>query len=211
MSKNQQKSLAEVVASADVAPRATDKQVRAAKKKAEAATRITEMVVEQTKPKRAGRRAIDPVIPVEVTPTARVIDRTKQLMVTAMEQAATLITPTETPAPDDARQVYQGPMLALRSRLKQGLYQKAENGQPSCGDDLATKLGKLNPSEVIKACLIALDLPNNPYLHLNIGQQSMNLRNKLRGALKKGLFGMGVVDEAIEETLDQRSHEERAK
>lgn len=100
--------------------------------------------------------------------------------------------------------VYTGPMLALRERAKRGVYKKAANGQPSCGDEVATILGGLKPEYVIRACIVALALPGNPYLHLNIGQQSMNLRNKLRGALIRGEFGMGVVREAAEEAaIDQ--------
>lgn len=98
-----------------------------------------------------------------------------------------------------AKAVYTGPMLALRERAKRGVYIKAANGQPSCGDEVATILGSLRPEYVIRACIVALNLPGNPYLHLNIGQQSMNLRNKLRGALIRGEFGMGVVREAVEE------------
>lgn len=94
---------------------------------------------------------------------------------------------------------YCGPMLALRQRVRAHKYVKAPNGQPMCGDDLAVALGGLEPKYVIAACIAALDLTRNPYEHLNIGQQSMNLRNKLRGALKRGEFGMGVVNEAIED------------
>lgn len=98
---------------------------------------------------------------------------------------------------------YQGPMRALRDRVKAGAYQKAANGQPSCGDEVATILGQLEPVEVIAACLTAMDI-TNPYGHLNIGQQSMNLRNKLRGQLKRGEIGMGVLREAVEVTMEAR-------
>lgn len=94
---------------------------------------------------------------------------------------------------------YQGPMLALRERLKAGAYKKAANGQPSCGDALAQALGVLKPADVIRACIIALAFDANPYTHLNVGQQSMNLRNRVRNALTRGDFGMGVVIEAVEE------------
>lgn len=107
----------------------------------------------------------------------------------------------EAPAPTG----YTGPMLALRERAKQGQYKKAVNGQPSCGDEVATILGSLKPEQVIRACVIALNLPGNPYTHLNIGQQSMNLRNKLRGAMKRGEFGMGVVTEAAEEAAETQA------
>lgn len=98
---------------------------------------------------------------------------------------------------------YTGPMLALRERLAAGAYQKAINGQPCCGDAIAIKLGTLTPAQVIRACIIAMNLPNNPYSHLNVGQQSMNLRNKLRGCMKRGEFGMGVVVEAVEQVEEE--------
>ncbi len=97
---------------------------------------------------------------------------------------------------------YTGPMLALRERAKLGLYTKAANGQLCCADKLASTLGVLPPEGVIRACILALNLPANPYTHLNIGQQSMNLRNKLRHALKTGVFGFGVVTEAVEDVLE---------
>lgn len=99
---------------------------------------------------------------------------------------------------------YQGPMRALRDRVKAGKYTKAANGQPSCGDEVANALGALEPTEVIAACMVAMDIAN-PYLTLNIGQQSMNLRNKLRGQLKRGEIGMGVLREAIEVVMEGRT------
>lgn len=104
----------------------------------------------------------------------------------------------ETPVIDG----YFGPMLALRSRSKAGAYTKAANGQLCCADDVASILGALQPHDVIRACIIAMALPSNPYTHLNIGQQSMNLRNKLRGCLKRGEFGMGVLREAVEAVVE---------
>lgn len=105
---------------------------------------------------------------------------------------------------------YSGPMLALRERAKRGLYAKQANGQPACGDEIAALLGVLPPALVIRACISAMALPGNPYLHLNIGQQSMNLRNKLRGAMKRGEFGMGVVREAVEEEQDKLADQLKA-
>ncbi len=105
---------------------------------------------------------------------------------------------------------YSGPMLALRERAKRGLYAKQANGQPACGDEIAALLGVLPPALVIRACISAMALPGNPYLHLNIGQQSMNLRNKLRGAMKRGEFGMGVVREAVEEEQDKLAEQLKA-
>lgn len=104
---------------------------------------------------------------------------------------------------------YVGPMLALRERLAAGAYSRAVNGQPCCGDAIAIKLGTLTPAQVIRACVIAMNLPANPYTHLNIGQQSMNLRNKLRGCLKRGEFGMGVVIEAVEVVEEQDADAKR--
>lgn len=97
---------------------------------------------------------------------------------------------------------YQGSMLRLRERMAEGAYQKAVNGQPCCGDRIATLLGSLAPAQVIQACIIAMALPSNPYSHLNVGQQSMNLRNKLRGCFKREEFGFGVLVEAVEQIQD---------
>lgn len=116
------------------------------------------------------------------------------------KEAADLAAEAAVPARTDG---YSGPMLALRERLRQGAYSKAANGQPCCGDAIANALGGLKPEQVIRACIVALALPGNPYLGLNIGQQSMNLRNKLRGAMKRGEFGMGVVVEAVEQIVDE--------
>ena len=104
---------------------------------------------------------------------------------------------------EDEESGYQGSMLRLRERLAEGAYQKAPNGQPCCGDQVATLLGTLAPAQVIRACILAMALPSNPYIHLNIGQQSMNLRNKLRGCFKRCEFGMGVLIEAVETVQDE--------
>jgi hypothetical protein len=118
------------------------------------------------------------------------------------EEAANLAAEQEAFLAAPLKQVYGGPMTALRDRSKKGLYTRQPNGQPACGDEIATILGVLTPAQVIRACITAMDLPGNPYLHLNIGQQSMNLRNKLRGAMKRGEFGMGVVREAAEDEIE---------
>lgn len=110
-------------------------------------------------------------------------------------------TPEDTP---DAHG-YTGPMLKLRERLKAGKYSKAANGQPCCGDLIATIFGTLKPEQTIAACVIALGCGHNPYTHLNIGQQSMNLRNRVRNAYKRGEFGFGVVREAVEEVTGVES------
>lgn len=98
---------------------------------------------------------------------------------------------------------YTGPMLRLRERLTEGVYKKAANGQPCCGDRVATLLGTLAPAQVIRACIVAMALPANPYTHLNVGQQSMNLRNKLRGCFKREEFGFGVLVEAVEQVKEE--------
>jgi hypothetical protein len=100
---------------------------------------------------------------------------------------------------DEEATGYQGSMIRLRERLAEGAYKRAANGQPCCGDQVATLLGTLAPAQVIRACIISMALPANPYAHLNVGQQSMNLRNKLRGCFKREEFGVGVLIEAIEE------------
>lgn len=80
---------------------------------------------------------------------------------------------------------YTGPMLALKTARK--AYVKAANGIQCNGDNLAMLCGQYPRETVVKGLIQALGLPGNPYLSLNPGQQSMNLRNKARHALKAGL------------------------
>lgn len=80
---------------------------------------------------------------------------------------------------------YNGPMLALKTARK--AYVKAANGIQCNGDDLAIMCGQYPRETVVKGLIQALGLPGNPYPSLNPGQQSMNLRNKARHALKAGL------------------------
>jgi len=77
-------------------------------------------------------------------------------------------------------------MGALATKVKAGVYVKSLTGQLRSTDPLATALDAVPPTSVIGLAMAALELTENPYSHLNVGQQSMNLRNKLRGAIKAG-------------------------
>lgn len=90
---------------------------------------------------------------------------------------------------------YVGPMLALRTAVKK--YVKAANGQPCCGDDLAEICGAYPREAVVSGLITALGLAANPYAHLNPGQQSMNLRNKARTALKNGVVTADQIRTAL--------------
>lgn len=90
---------------------------------------------------------------------------------------------------------YVGSMLSLADRVKQGAYVKGVNGQLRSNDELAVALESCPAENVIKLAIEALDLPMNPYTALNVGQQSMNLRNKLRGALKAGTLTIDRIRE----------------
>lgn len=90
---------------------------------------------------------------------------------------------------------YFGPMLALRKAVVK--YVKAENGQPCCGDDLANLCGRYTREAVVAGLVVALALPGNPYAHLNPGQQSMNLRNKARAAIKNGHIQIAAIEAAL--------------
>jgi hypothetical protein len=86
---------------------------------------------------------------------------------------------------------YTGPMLALREAAK--TYVTGKNGNPHCGDWMAIALDGLTREEVVTrlgALLFAKGITTsvNPYIGLNPGQQSMNLRNKARGAWNKSLL-----------------------
>lgn len=93
------------------------------------------------------------------------------------------------------RSKYSGPMLILRDAARH--YVKPKNGNPCCGDELSQLCGEYNREVVVKALILALKFAHNPYAHLNPGQQSMNLRNKTRAALKSGLITMNDVKTAL--------------
>ena len=90
---------------------------------------------------------------------------------------------------------YSGPMLILRDAARR--YVKPKNGNPCCGDELSQLCGEYNREVVVKALILALKFQHNPYAHLNPGQQSMNLRNKTRAALKSGLITMADITTAL--------------
>lgn len=190
--KSAPKTLAQQVAAADVAPRATAKQIKDAKSAAKIRADVASQMAKQPK--------------VDHSASNKMIAK---LMKGSTEHKAQIHADIDAGlegkvAPAIPTTGYTGPMRALRDRVKAGKYTKAANGQPSCGDETAQILGHLEPAEVIKACMIAMDLNTNPYAHLNIGQQSMNLRNKLRGMMKRGEFGMGVLREAVEVVMESR-------
>lgn len=182
-----------VVLTGDAAPmpRATDKEVRAAKKRAAAATKVTDLTQEHIAAAKAPTPTNSPVV----------VDEAGAKLLEQVNPDAPAPAPANVALPTGG---YQGPMRSLRERLKQGAYKKMPNGQPACGDNVATILGSLEPAEVVKALMVAMDLDANPYAHLNIGQQSMNLRNKMRGQMKRGELGEGVLREAVEVVLEQR-------
>ena len=98
--------------------------------------------------------------------------------------------------PDGTRK-YLGTMLALADRVKEGFYIKGVTGQLRSNDELAQILDGVTPNGVIQTAKSVLALDANPYSHLNVGQQSMNLRNKLRGAVRKGTITLDVVREYV--------------
>lgn len=87
---------------------------------------------------------------------------------------------------------YNGPMIALKTARKS--YVKAANGILCNGSPLALLCGQYKREVVVSALIDALKLPGNPYLSLNPGQQSMNLRNKARHALVEGRLSLGEIE-----------------
>lgn len=88
---------------------------------------------------------------------------------------------------------YVGSMTQLAERVKAGAYVKSMTGQLRSSDELAVALDAVPPVNVVLLGIKALKLESNPYPHLNIGQQSMNLRNRMRGAIKKGTLTLEEV------------------
>lgn len=110
--------------------------------------------------------------------------------------------------------VYAGSMLALRDARTR--YVKAMNGRLRSTDEIATIFDAVEPKDVVTIALEALQLGYNPYTRLNIGQQSMNLRNKLRGALKKGIVTLDSIRQIRDEggytnTVEARLAEAQAR
>lgn len=97
----------------------------------------------------------------------------------------------------EGKRNYVGSMLALADRVKQGAYVKAATGQLNCGDELASVLTAVPVDNVIRLAKIVLELPENPYTNLNTGQQSMNLRNRMRGALNKKVITIDQIRQVI--------------
>ncbi len=96
----------------------------------------------------------------------------------------------------EARMAELGPqnkMSALRDAKKN--YVKSATGLLRSNDELAQALDAVTATNVVPMALALLQLEHNPYARLNVGQQSMNLRNRLRGALKKGLITIARVVE----------------
>lgn len=107
---------------------------------------------------------------------------------------------------------YVGSMLSLADRVKQGLYVKGTNGQLRSNDEVAVALDGVKPVDVIKVGLGLLQLEANPYATLNIGQQSMNLRNRLRGAVRKGTLSVEAITSFVaEHGLNTAAAEAEAK
>lgn len=86
---------------------------------------------------------------------------------------------------------YTGTMLALSDRVKAGVYVKSTTGQLRSTDAIAEAFDAVPPQNVVKLGTLLFNEPNK-YAALNIGQQSMNYRNRLRGAVRTGLEVGGV-------------------
>lgn len=87
-------------------------------------------------------------------------------------------------------------MGALRDRTASGHYVKGANGQLRTNDDIALAFEHVPAKFTVAALLAASGLTENPYTHLNYGQQSMNLRNRLRGQLRKGTVTLDQIKAA---------------
>ena len=97
-----------------------------------------------------------------------------------------------------AGRTYTGSMTVLADRVKQGLYVKSATGQLRSTDDLAVALDAVPAENVVKLGVMLFEEANK-YASLNIGQQSMNYRNRMRGAIKKGTFTLERVTELVTE------------
>lgn len=79
-----------------------------------------------------------------------------------------------------------GAMSALARANAAGRYTKGVNGQLRSSDELALALESIPAKSMVPFLLKVQGFSVNQYATLNYGQQSMNLRNRLRGAIKAG-------------------------
>lgn len=86
---------------------------------------------------------------------------------------------------------YSGSMLALRDA--KATYVKGANGRLRSTDELAVVLDAVQPLGTVALIKELLKPEVDTYAALNIGQQSMNWRNRLRGAIRKGVVTMEQV------------------
>lgn len=152
--------------------------------------------------KKALRESLKPTKPVpqirEKSDEAKAAERAAYIAALRVDAEALGVDPDTYVAEQlaETKTGYTGPMLALRRAVVN--YVKAPNGQPCCGDDLAQVCGQYTREQVVAGLLVALALPTNPYAHLNPGQQSMNLRNKARAALKGGALTISQIRQALQ-------------
>ena len=152
--------------------------------------------------KKALRESLKPTKPVpqirEKSDEAKAAERAAYIAALRVDAEALGVDPDTYVAEQlaETKTGYTGPMLALRRAVVN--YVKAPNGQPCCGDDLAQVCGQYTREQVVTGLLVALALPSNPYAHLNPGQQSMNLRNKARAALKGGALTISQIRAALQ-------------
>ena len=179
------------------------RQAKADAQRKRASKKALRDAIASTKPETIQPAAVQPVETPEQIQAARNLEAAREeARVTGMtfeDACASMGVDPQTgqPLEAEAKQGYSGPMLALRRRLKAGAYQKAANGQPCCGDAIAILCGQYSREVIVKALVVALGLPGNPYAHLNPGQQSMNLRNKARAAVKNGTLEIAKIEAAL--------------
>lgn len=189
-------------------PRKTRQPVKAINKTPETVAANAKADAERKKASKAALRAtLEPKKPAKAKPApAPEADHSADnLQAARIEADATGMTFEEacasigidpvTGQPTGSTGKYFGPMLALRTAVKK--YVKAPNGRPCCGDEVATLCGEYSRETVVAALIAAMGLGHNPYMHLNPGQQSMNLRNKARAQVKAGALQIGEIDACL--------------
>jgi len=125
----------------------------------------------------------------------------------------------EVAAAQDRGLNYTGTMLALRNA--KDTYVRATSGRLRSSDEVAVAFDEVEPPGVIAVCLKVLSLDENPYTKLNVGQQSMNLRNRLRAAIRGNkvtidtvittIAEMGVATAGAAQAAKRAAREEREK
>jgi hypothetical protein len=135
---------------------------------------------------------------------AEAVQKREQEAIARKEAAAAKAEEAKAAGKTVRERTYEGSMLVLADRVKQGVYTKGLNGQLRSNDPVAVVLESVPANKMVELLMKVFQEKTNKYAGLNYGQQSMNYRNRLRGAIKKELEvnGVKITLDYVKQTRD---------